>query len=64
MRAARAAGFNQLWGDVLASNQRMLALMRTLGFAISNAPEDAMLRRVVKNIGDESAAHKDLMHAR
>ena len=42
----------------------MLALMRTLGFTISSAPEDAMLRRVVKNIGDESAAHKDLMHAR
>ena len=64
MRAARAAGFNQLWGDVLASNQRMVALMRTLGFTISSAPEDAMLRRVVKNIDSESAAHKDLRHAK
>src|SRR3954453_1595608 len=64
MRAARAAGFTGLWGNVLASNERMLALMRALEFDISRVPEDAMLRRAAKNINTEAAAHKDLTHAK
>ena len=64
MRAARAAGFTGLWGNVLASNERMLALMRALEFDISRVPEDAMLRRAAKNINTVAAAHKDLTHAK
>jgi acetyltransferase len=63
MRAARAAGITRLWGDVLASNHRMLALMHTLGFDIVRVSEDALLRRVVKNLEEEPAGHKDLVHA-
>jgi len=59
MRAARAAGVTQLWGAVLATNHRMLALMQTLGFTIAPAPEDALLRKVVKSLGRE----KDPIHA-
>jgi acetyltransferase len=50
LRAARAVGLKQLWGDVLASNNRMLALMASLGFSIQAAPEDPSLRRAVKTI--------------
>jgi acetyltransferase len=63
MRAARAAGIKQIWGDVLAANHRMLALMHTLGFAIVRVPEDALLRRAVKVIEPEPAGQKDLSHA-
>jgi len=48
MRAARAIGLRRLWGDVLASNMRMLGLMVSLGFELQPAPEDPLLRRVVK----------------
>jgi acetyltransferase len=62
IRAARALGITRLWGDVLATNHRMLGLMHALGFAIMAAPEDALLRKVVKSLGDK-AAQKDLTHA-
>jgi len=55
MRAARAAGFNSMWGDVLASNHRMLTLMSRLGFEIAAVPEDALVRRVVKRLDVEQA---------
>jgi acetyltransferase len=48
MRAARAIGLRRIWGDVLASNMRMLGLMVSLGFEIQPAPDDLLLRRVVK----------------
>jgi acetyltransferase len=60
MRAARTAGIRSLHGDVLSSNRCMLALMRTLGFDIMNLPEDATMRRVVKNL---EPSHKDFVHA-
>ena len=63
MRAARAAGITRIWGDVLASNHRMLALMHALGFDIASVPEDALLRRVVRNIEAEPAGQKDFVHA-
>lgn len=63
MRAARAAGITRIWGDVLASNHRMLALMHTLGFDIASVPEDALLRRVVRNMEAEPAGQKDFVHA-
>jgi acetyltransferase len=50
LRAARAVGINQLRGDILASNSRMLALMAALGFDIQAAPEDPSLRRAVKTV--------------
>jgi acetyltransferase len=63
MRAAHTLGVKCLWGDVLASNHRMLALMHMLGFAISAAPEDALLRKVVKPLGAQTPAQKDLTDA-
>lgn len=57
IRAARAAQISELWGDVLASNQRMLALMRSIGFGILKVAEDPLLRRAVKRI--ESAAGEE-----
>ena len=62
MRAARAAGFASIWGDVLASNHRMLALMRKLGFAVVNVPEDALLRRVTKKL-DADCSEQRILHA-
>jgi len=50
MRAARAGGLRSIWGDVLSSNHRMLALMSGLGFEILHVPEDPLVRRVVKKI--------------
>jgi len=48
MRAARAIGLRRIWGDVLASNMQMLGLMVSLGFELQRAPDDPLLRRVVK----------------
>jgi acetyltransferase len=50
MRAARSVGLRRLWGDILASNLRMLALMASLGFEIQPVPEDPLLRRAVRTI--------------
>lgn len=47
---ARQAGIAQLEGLVFANNYRMLELMRSLGFRVLTAPEDATLRRVVKDL--------------
>jgi acetyltransferase len=62
MRAARAAGFGSIWGDVLASNQRMLALMRKVGFQVVHIPEDALVRRVTKKI-DADCSGQRILHA-
>jgi acetyltransferase len=48
MRAARAIGFRRIWGDVLASNIRMLGLMASLGFELQPVPDDPFLRRAVR----------------
>lgn len=47
---ARQRGLARLEGLVLANNYRMLELMRSLGFRVFAAPEDATLRRVVKDL--------------
>ncbi|HTS52454.1 MAG TPA: GNAT family N-acetyltransferase [Burkholderiales bacterium] len=48
MRAARAAGLRRIWGDILASNHRMLALMASLGFELQSAPDDPLVRRAAR----------------
>ena len=48
--AARARGVPRIEGLVLASNHRMLELMRSLEFDIATAPEDARVRQVVKSL--------------
>ncbi len=50
MRAARAVGLRRIWGDILASNHRMLGLMACLGFELQPAPEDPLVRRAVKTV--------------
>jgi hypothetical protein len=37
--------------------------MHTLGFDIASVPEDALLRRVVRNMEAEPAGQKDFVHA-
>jgi acetyltransferase len=49
-RAAHAVGLRQIWGDILATNHRMLKLMASLGFDIQAVSEDPHLRRAVKYI--------------
>ena len=46
MEAARARGFQTMEGEVLASNQGMLALVRDLGFDVRTSPEDPGVKRV------------------
>ncbi|MCW8945203.1 MAG: bifunctional acetate--CoA ligase family protein/GNAT family N-acetyltransferase [Sedimenticola sp.] len=46
MEAARARGIRMIEGEVLSDNNKMLSLMRRLGFAIHNSPEDTGIRIV------------------
>ena len=46
MEAARTRGIRLIEGEVLSDNNRMLSLMRRLGFAIRNSPEDTGIRIV------------------
>ena len=50
MCAARVIGLRRIWGEILASNVRMLGLMTALGFVIEAAPGDPLLRRAIKLI--------------
>ena len=43
--AAQAGGVTRLYGEILATNQRMLAFVRRHGFALSRNPDDATLTR-------------------
>lgn len=45
VRAARALGLRGLWGDILATNRRMLNLMTAAGFELHSVPADPLLRR-------------------
>jgi acetyltransferase len=46
IRYAESEGLHDLHGDVLAANERMLAMCRTLGFDIAADPEDPGLCKV------------------
>ena len=46
MEAARARGFRRMEGEVLASNQGMLALVRDLEFSVRTSPDDPAVKRV------------------
>ena len=50
LNAANERGIDRIEGLVLNNNQRMLALMHSLGFETSSAPEDPTQRRVVKQL--------------
>ncbi len=43
---AEKEGLRELTGDVLANNERMLGMCRTLGFEIMPDPEDNSIRKV------------------
>jgi acetyltransferase len=53
---ARRNGVRRLTGEVLATNARMLALARRTGFRIEVHPEEATLRRIVRDLDDELTA--------
>ncbi|WP_022947112.1 bifunctional acetate--CoA ligase family protein/GNAT family N-acetyltransferase [Methylohalobius crimeensis] len=46
MEAARAQGFRRMEGEVLASNQPMLELVRKLGFRVRGSPDDPTVMQV------------------
>jgi len=46
IEVARSRGLKAMVGNVLAVNQPMLALCGTLGFEVSNHPDDGALKRV------------------
>ena len=50
MDVARARGLETIEGIVLKSNSRMLALMESLNFEISNDREDPSVKRVVAQL--------------
>lgn len=50
MQRAKHMGIQRLWGDVLHENAPMLALARSLGFAVEKHPEDSHIVRVVKGL--------------
>jgi acetyltransferase len=47
---ARERAFGQVWGDVLADNPAMLALVRKRGFWIARSPEGSGILRVSKDL--------------
>ena len=52
IRAARAIGLRELWGDILVTNRRMLSLMTALGFELRSAPSDPVLVRARLSLHD------------
>jgi len=50
MDVARSRGLKTLYGDVLATNPKMLKLMSRLGFSVELCEDDPMLRRVVMEL--------------
>jgi acetyltransferase len=47
MEVARKRGLEEMRGEVLSNNHKMLALMKSLGFRISSDPEDPGIKRVI-----------------
>ena len=54
--AAAQAGIEVIEGDILASNEPMLALMRALGFSLTRSPEAQEIRRASKRLASDTAA--------
>jgi acetyltransferase len=50
MDAARNRGLKTMEGEVLASNNNMLKLVATLGFAVATSVEDAAIKRVTRSL--------------
>ncbi len=50
MEVARDRGLEQMEGQVLSNNSKMLELVGPLGFRISNDPEDSSVKRVVADL--------------
>lgn len=51
---AREWGLEELFGEVLRENHRMLAMCRELGFAIASDPNDATVMLVRKKLDDRT----------
>lgn len=47
---ARRRGVREIWGEVLAENERMLSLVRALGFTLRADPEDHSVLHVSKSL--------------
>ncbi len=50
MEAARGRGLKVMEGDILADNHDMLALIRSLGFAIATSEEDPKIKRAHRSL--------------
>jgi len=50
MDVARSKGLKRMEGEVLATNQAMLQLVTSLGFAIATSPDDPAVKRVLKEL--------------
>ena len=50
MEVARNRGLEIIEGEVLSGNTKMLGLMKSLEFTISNDPEDMNIRKVTKQL--------------
>ena len=50
MAAARATGMRVMFGEVLASNRRMLRLMARMGFSVKVSEQDTRVMRVEINV--------------
>jgi len=50
MEAARATGMRAMFGDVLASNHKMLRLMARMGFGVKVSEQDMRVMRVEINL--------------
>ena len=57
---AKALGLRYLVGDVLRSNDAMLALARKTGFAVTGPVADARLVRIAKDLSLPDAAQNEL----
>lgn len=51
MEVARSRGLSRMQGEVLNSNFKMLELLKTLNFQMSNDPEDRNIKLVVLELG-------------
>lgn len=49
---ARRRGIDEIWGEVLAENQGMLALARKLGFQLNRDADDPAVIHVIKSLTD------------